>query len=138
MSNFNRQIKKLGQLERLENELDGLRMFEARATMVLAVYEALAGGIENELMQHVQNEVAKLKVGTKAEFFQAVVGIAKAWLVERQFEEATRELDAKVAAEAEAFIPLDTLVAQGELTPEQVAQIADARKQGTSKSDAED
>ena len=95
MGNFSRQVKRTNEIERLESMVRALETFEVRATMMLGVYEALAGPVEAELMQAVQDGIAGKEYKTKAEFYTAVVSVAKSILVEREFDRASEELAAQ-------------------------------------------
>lgn len=100
MGNFGRQVKKEAEISRLEGMVRALETFEVRATMMLGVYEALAGPVEGELMQKVQEGISGKEYKTKPEFYQAVVGVARSILAEQEFERATAELRERESQEA--------------------------------------
>jgi hypothetical protein len=90
--NFQKQVKKAGIVDRLEAEVEGLRVFEARATMILGIYEALAGPIENSLVSAVGQEISTMKYNSKEQFFQGVVAVAKTILADREYAAAVASL----------------------------------------------
>lgn len=108
MANFDRQVKRANKVDQLESMIRALETFEVRATMMLGVYEALAGPVEATLMQAVQDGIAGKEYKTKAEFYTAVVSVAKGILVEQEFERASAEL---AAQSQEAPSSQDTLSA---------------------------
>lgn len=88
MSNFSRSIKKHSLQEQLEKRIAALEMFEARATMVLAIYDALAGEIEADLVKFVSDELGKSKsTGGKMEFYAAAKALATCWIQDKAMEE---------------------------------------------------
>lgn len=86
MGNFSKNVKKLGLQERLEMRIAQLEKFEARATMVLAIYDAMAGEIENALLQHVAEELGKAQANSREDFYKVAKAVATVWLQEKEME----------------------------------------------------
>lgn len=96
---FSRQVKKAGQVERLEQHVAALETFEVRAMMMLGTYEAIAGPVPADLMKAVQEGIQGKEYKNKAEFFEAVVGVAKSILAEEEFRRAEAELAARTESQ---------------------------------------
>lgn len=111
MANFGRQVKKEAEISRLEGMVRALETFEVRATMMLGVYEAMAGPVDGALMQQVQEGVAGKEYATKPEFYQAVVGVARSILAEEEFRLAEAALALKEEQSPKAPHSQDMLAA---------------------------
>ncbi len=87
MANLSRSLKKASVKEQLERRIAQLEMFEARATMVLAIYDAIAGEIKAELVKHVADELSKSKAASREDFYKVAKATASVWLQERDMAE---------------------------------------------------
>ena len=102
MSNFKRKFQRESEISQLEAMVRALETFEVRATMMIGAYEALAGPMDEKFMQAVQEGVRGKEYATKAEFYQAVVSVAKSVIAEEEFARATEDLEARQATESPA------------------------------------
>lgn len=84
MGNFSKNLKKISVTERLEQRIFQLEKFEARATMVLAIYDAMAGSIDNALLQHVADELGKAQANSREDFYKVAKAVATVWLQEQE------------------------------------------------------
>ncbi len=107
MGNFSKNVKKLGLQERLENRISQLEKFEARATMVLAIYDAMAGEIENALLQHVADELSKAQANSREDFYKVAKAVATVWLQEKEMESQSVRLESAPSAEQSSADSVD-------------------------------
>lgn len=92
MGNFSKNVKKIGLTERLEQRIFQLEKFEARATMVLAIYDAMVGNIDPELLKHTSEEMGKSEARSQEDFYRTAKAVATTWLQEKEMAEQSAAL----------------------------------------------
>lgn len=114
---FAKAVKKSGMIDRLEYQFEVLQQVEIRQMLALACYDAMVGGLPQNLLEAVNKDFQGKSFSSREEMWKSLSAVAKTHWSELEFQAAAAELDARKAQESAAVESSpDTLAPAAEAT----------------------